>query len=500
MRDWIYVVTLDEKQNYVKAESFMPETEFSHPMDMIFGSDGKLYVLEYGQKWNSQNLDARLSQISYIKGNRTPVANIIADKEVGALPLTVQFSGENSIDFDRDKLSYAWSFDSDEVQSREENPSFTFQKEGIYTVKLKVEDPDGGSATATHKILVGNESPQLSIEMEEEGNIYWDGRKLNYKVVVKDHEDGSTEDGSIDSEKVKVTFTYLPEGEDIVMATIGHQQTTQPEGKILIENSDCKACHAENVKVNGPSYVDIASKYTSEDKSTLIGRVIKGSSGIWGETMMAAHPQLEVEEVGKIIDYIFSLRPEEKGAKRQIPLEGTLSFKEYKGNKAGGKYILMASYLDEGNEQVEQSTLATSQQITFTLPKLEAEDADERSEGLGIWNSQGVRLVGSIADDTYLKFEDVSFKNLESIQLAAAYNSDYTYAGSVEVRQGSIDGKILGKAKLGYSHPKKAAKKYYDIPLEASDAKTSLYLLFKNPSDPDQYVLNANWILLNYKR
>ncbi|MEM8891386.1 MAG: PQQ-dependent sugar dehydrogenase, partial [Bacteroidota bacterium] len=83
MRDWIYVVTLDEKQNYVKAEAFMPETEFSHPMDMIFGSDGKLYVLEYGQKWNSQNLDARLSQISYIKGNRTPVANIIADKEVG---------------------------------------------------------------------------------------------------------------------------------------------------------------------------------------------------------------------------------------------------------------------------------------------------------------------------------------------------------------------------------------------------------------------------------
>ena len=50
MRDWIYVVTLDENQNYVKAEAFMPETEFSHPMDMIFGSDGKLYVLEYGQK------------------------------------------------------------------------------------------------------------------------------------------------------------------------------------------------------------------------------------------------------------------------------------------------------------------------------------------------------------------------------------------------------------------------------------------------------------------
>ncbi|MDW3649852.1 MAG: PQQ-dependent sugar dehydrogenase [Bacteroidia bacterium] len=500
MRDWVYVVTMDENHQYVKAEAFMPETEFSHPMDMIFGSDGNLYVLEYGQKWNSQNLDARLSQISYIKGNRTPIAKIEADKEVGALPLSVQFSAESSIDFDRDKLAYQWSFDSDEVQSTEENPSFTFQKEGIYTVKLRVEDPDGGHANTTHKILVGNEAPELRIEMEVEDNIYWDGRKIDYKVVVKDREDGSTEDGSIDPDKVKVSFTYLPEGEDIVMATIGHQQTTQPEGKLLIENSDCKACHAEKLKVNGPSYEDIASKYTREDKNTLIGRVIKGSSGIWGETMMAAHPQLEVEEVGKIIDYIFSLRPEEKDADNKMPLSGSLSFKEYKGNKAGGKYILMASYLDEGNEKVAQSTLASSQQIIFTLPKLEAEDADEKSEDLGVWNSQGARLVGSIAHNTFLKFEGVSFKNLESIQLAAAYNADYNYAGSVEVRQGSIDGKLLGQAKLGYSHPKKAAKKYYDISLEPTTIKGPLYLVFKNPADPDQYVLNANWILLNYNR
>ena len=37
MRDWIYVVTLDENGNYVKADQFMPKSEFSHPMDMIFG-------------------------------------------------------------------------------------------------------------------------------------------------------------------------------------------------------------------------------------------------------------------------------------------------------------------------------------------------------------------------------------------------------------------------------------------------------------------------------
>ncbi|MEM6800626.1 MAG: PQQ-dependent sugar dehydrogenase, partial [Bacteroidota bacterium] len=500
MRDWIYVVTLDENRQYVKSEAFMPHTEFSHPMDMMFASDGKLYVLEYGQKWNTQNLDARLSSISYIKGNRTPIAEIESNKEVGAVPLTVQFSSENSLDFDRDKLSYQWFFDSEEVQSTEENPSFTFDKEGIYTVKLRVEDPDGGSATTTHKILAGNEAPQLSIDLDAEDHVYWNGREIAYKVVVKDQEDGSTEDKSIDPEKVKVTFTYLPEGEDIVMASIGHQQTTQPEGKLLIEGSDCKACHAEKEKVNGPSYIDIASKYTREDKSTLISRVIKGSSGIWGETMMAAHPQLSVGEVGKIIDYIFSLRPQKKEADNKLPLSGKLSFKEYKGNKAGGKYILMASYLDTGNKNLPQSTLSTSKQIVFKLPKIEAEDADERSEGLGIWNGHGARLVGSIAHNTYLRFDDISFKNLEGLQLAAAYNADYPYAGSVEIREGAIDGTLIGQAKLGYSHPKKAAKKYYDISLKPSIDTGPLYLVFKNPADKDQYVLNANWILLKYKR
>jgi cytochrome c len=500
MRDWIYVVTLDENHHYVKAEAFMPNTEFSHPMDMLFGSDGNLYVLEYGQKWNSQNMDARLSRISYIQGNRSPIARIAADQEVGAVPLTVQFSGENSEDFDQDKLSFAWSFDQTAVQSTAQKPSFTFEKAGIYSVKLTVTDPNGESATTTQKILVGNEPPQLSIQTDADDNIYWDRRKVNYRVTVSDREDGSTEDGSIDPAKVKVTFTYLPEGEDMVLATVGHQQNTVPVGKQLIDGSDCKACHAENEKVNGPSYVDIAEKYTAEDKNELISKVIKGSSGVWGETMMAAHPQLKVEEVGKIIDYILSLRPDKSLKAKNLALSGSIEFKEHMKRKAGGKYILMASYLDKGNPDVEGSTLAVSEQLVFIAPKIEAEDADAKSDGLGTWNNMGATVVGSIAHNSWLKFDNIGFQKLESIQLAAAYSANYPYAGTVEVRTGSVDGKILGQAQVGYSHPDKGSMEYYDIPVQGGAGKGPLYLVFKNPSDPDQYVLNANWIMLKYQR
>ena len=41
---------------------------------------------------------------------------------------------------------------------------------------------------------------------------------------------------------------------------------------------------------------------------------------------------------------------------------------------------------------------------------------------------------------------------------------------------------------------------FYDIALQGSVDKDDLYLVFKNSNDKDQYVLNANWIMLNYER
>jgi cytochrome c len=496
MRDWIYVVTLDENYDYVKADAFMPNTEFSHPMDMIFGQDGMFYILEYGQKWNSQNLDARLSRIRYIEGNRDPIARITVDKEVGSAPLTVNFSGEQSMDFDEDKLSYEWSFDEAKTQSTEQNPSFTFEKEGIYTVTLTVSDGAKAKSSITQKIMVGNETPEIVINTDA-SNIYWNGKTVDYTVEVNDKEDGNTSNGSIKAEDVKVTFTYLPEGEDIVLATIGHQQNTIPEGLKIMDASDCKACHARKEKVNGPSYEDIANKYTSKDKSKLIASVVKGSSGVWGETMMSAHPQLSIEEVGKVIDYVLSLRTSEEEV-ASLPLSGTVTLNEHDNEGSNGRYILMASYLDKGNPQIKESNLSISDQLIFKSPRLEAESADEMSEDLSSWSSQGSRVVGSIVDNTYLKFSDVNFTGLVSVRIGGIYNADYDYGGTVELRQGSVRGKLLGQSEVGYFHHKRNGKKTYDILVENIVGKEDLYLVFRNEDDKERYIMNADWVFLEY--
>jgi cytochrome c len=110
-----------------------------------------------------------LYKIEFSAGNRKPVAKAAADKNQGAAPLTVQFSSEGSMDFDEGDslLTYGWDFEgSGKVQSREQNPTFTFEKTGIFKPTLTVTDKEGKIATYQLEVSVGNEPPEISIQMD----------------------------------------------------------------------------------------------------------------------------------------------------------------------------------------------------------------------------------------------------------------------------------------------------------------------------------------------
>ena len=496
MRDWIYVVTLDDNHDYVKAEPFMPNSEFSHPMDMIFGSDGNMYVLEYGQSWNTRNLDARLNRIEYIKGNRKPIARIETDKTVGGEPLTLTFSGDLSEDYDNDELTYEWSF-NDKVQSTETNHTFTFDKLGTYEVSLKVTDKQGESSTATTKILVGNDVPELTLKTNTTNHFYWKGKTIDYEISATDKQDGSTENGTINPKDIKVTLNYIPQGKDMVKAAIGHQQVIDPEGKTIIENADCKACHATDKKVNGPSYREIAKKYSKKNTGYLIDKIINGGSGVWGETAMVAHPTLSNNDAQKIVDYILSLKLDDVNEK-MLPLSGTLSFDKHKTSDKNGVYILTASYTDNGKEGLENAELTARNQIIFKAPYFEAQQADERSAGLGNWQAGGNSLVGSVKHNSYFKYNQVDFTGLKSINFSAYYGKNYEYDGLLEIRKGSVDGEIIGQTKIGYYSKQKDNLKTYAIKIAPTNGVENLFLVFKNETDKGQFACNANAIQLNY--
>lgn len=78
-------------------------------------------------------------------------------------------------------------------------------------------------------------------------------------------------------------------------------------GKSLIEASDCRTCHQDNAKVIGPSYVDVAKKYSESDVQMLAEKIIKGGKGNWGEIPMTAHPNVSQADAEAMVKYILSM-------------------------------------------------------------------------------------------------------------------------------------------------------------------------------------------------
>jgi cytochrome c len=77
----------------------------------------------------------------------------------------------------------------------------------------------------------------------------------------------------------------------------------------LAKSKNCMACHAIDKKLVGPSYKDIAAKYAgqSDAVATLVGKVQKGGSGVWGPVPMPPNPQVSADEANQLVEWILSL-------------------------------------------------------------------------------------------------------------------------------------------------------------------------------------------------
>ena len=81
-------------------------------------------------------------------------------------------------------------------------------------------------------------------------------------------------------------------------------------GEVLISKSDCLTCHRVNEKIIGPTYIDVANKYSPTDanKELLVSKIIAGGSGVWGTVPMAPHPNISKEDAKEMVNYILSLK------------------------------------------------------------------------------------------------------------------------------------------------------------------------------------------------
>ncbi len=489
MRNWIFLVTMDADQNFQSMEQFMPSTKFDKPMDMQFGADGALYVLEYGTYWNAQNDDSGLYRIEFSAGNRKPIAHIKADKTQGAAPLEVRFSGEESYDFDEgDTLIYAWSFDgSEEIQSTDINPVFEFDKPGNYKTILTVRDRKGKETISTLDIEVGNEPPTIRFELEGNKSFYWGKSQLDYHVEVNDLEDGSLESGTIPEQNVLVTLDYLQEGFDRIESTSGHQQTISSPyvvGQNLTLTNGCNACHAPEKGSVGPSYLEVARFYRQNKaaEALLIKKVETGGSGVWGERLMPSHSHIESAEISEMVRYILSLgESNETSPSSRFPVSGKFTLDKHMDENINGTYILTATYEDMG--ALGSLPILRREQLVLRHPLVPAANAN-RFEGAAKANHSGSRLVKFTEDGSYLVFENIDLTGIDQLEFSL---DPAGVRGKLEIRTGGVNGSLLGETKLLSIADKPADVKGkwfdYSVKLQPSAATEDLYIVFKAESD-----------------
>ena len=122
-----------------------------------------------------------------------------------------------------------------------------------------------------------------------------------------------------------------------------NERTGFSAGSYLVGSNDCKSCHMIDKTSVGPSFVDIASRYKDDSKAVpkLAEKVISGGSGVWGEHVMAAHPNLSRIDAERMVKHILNAsrtQPLEK----PLPLKGDYITKIPEGENGKGGYLLRA--------------------------------------------------------------------------------------------------------------------------------------------------------------
>ncbi|MEP7129195.1 MAG: PQQ-dependent sugar dehydrogenase, partial [Chitinophagales bacterium] len=474
-RGWIMSITMNDKGDYQSMERFLPSYQPIEPIDMKFGPDGDLYVLEYGSNWFRKSENAKLVRIEYNAGNRAPLVNASANANGGAIPFHLSLSSAGTKDYDGDSLNYEWKIVSsaggNPQMFTERNPSLTLSQPGSYTATLTVTDPQGAKNSKSLTIIAGNEPPAIALNIGGNKTFFFPGKPIDYTVQVNDKEDGN-----INPDQVAMSINYVSEGFDYAEATQQQRSvdayTRFAVATQLLATSDCNNCHHENTKSIGPMFTEIADKYKSKQAwalDSLPKKIRGGGSGVWGTVTMPAHPAITLNNAGIIVDYI--LHSEEKNI-RTLPLKGSYTQKEVQNDNGKGTLIVRAAYTDKGANGV--SALTTEKVILLHSPHLNPASADV------IKNAEVKKQMMFVVSENlipknngYIGFKNIDLTGIKQLELNATANPSQGFTGGViEIRADSPTGTLLGQTEVQAVNPFAAMMNAANATQNAGGAKT----------------------------
>lgn len=490
-RHWILAVHLTGDSEIESLEPFMPNHKFTRPVDMQFGPDGALYMLEYGETWGV-NDDAKLVRIDYVRGNRPPSAIASAENNTGKEPLVVKLSSDGTQDKDGDDLKYAWHAyrageekQAPQLLSTEANPEITFSEAGVFNVELKVTDPQGAEALASVPVIVGNARPTVSFVSPQDGDFFDSLASIRYQLKVNDIEDGTSdfeeadETGAaeIDLEAPRRTAVNMTLGTgSIPRGPGGDASDNDPIGLRLMKKSDCFNCHSVDGLRVGPPLVKIAEKYrgNAEALEASVKRVREGSAGVWGKVPMLPHSQHSLDEIRDMVTWVYSL--EKDNAVRVFDgFVGDIELTDADVEKAG--YVqLEASYRDLGAGEIPP--LVGTAKVFLRQRKIEAEAADEIGgpRTLGGHTASDGKFLGAINHNHYARFNQIPLDRVGSLIFRVTSAGS---GGRIEARLDSLDGPVIASAPVEVNGSWDA---FHDVssPIDPQAGRHDVYIVFLN--------------------
>ncbi len=153
----------------------------------------------------------------------------------------------------------------------------------------------------------GNHPPVVEIISPEDSGSYQLNANVRYKVRVSDREDGESRYKEIPAKDVVLEVRYRSGLSGAQLDSI-RENVKMPEGLVLIGSHNCLNCHQMNAKSTGPSFKRINARYehTKMNIALLSKRIIKGSSGVWGDQTMPGHPKLTKKAAAAIVNWVFN--------------------------------------------------------------------------------------------------------------------------------------------------------------------------------------------------
>lgn len=499
----LFVISMEDNGDFKSLERFLPDYRPVEPIDIKFGPNGDLYVLEYGGRWFQYSPEARLVRIAFEGGNRQPIVVAKSDKKGGVPPFEVSLSSAGTEDYDNDDLSYRWEIvdAGGNVQVKEEpNPTVTLTSIGTYNARLTVTDPSGASDSVSLPIVSGNEPPKVSIQFKGNRSFFFPGAPVEYAVEVVDAEDGTFSKGDIDADKITFSIDQVDSNFDVEslrQMPLDDAATSRfPVAQSIIAKANCRSCHLVDAKLVGPAFKEIAAKYKDDENALddLAGKVVGGGRGVWGEVPMPPNALLTEDEAKQILKYVLSLAddgnqgPALVGAYTPVAPaapQGRGGFG--RGPVDPGAVLMRAVYKDAGDDLAASLTSQTIELLRSATLQVSAADVLD-----GIETG---RFGATVSKGSHAVFKNIDLTQVKQLDVMANVmaRSNHT-GGTIEVRLGGPKGELLGAATLDAPEPPQGGgrrgfggfrRDSVYIAIREVSGKKDLCLIFRNDAAED---------------